>query len=516
MNVQDMTTPLVVDAPCGKLQGVRKGPVAAFKGIPFAKPPVGRRRWAPPEPLEPWAGVREAVAFGNVCPQAPTVLEGIIGSTMGEQADDCLYLNVWTPGLDGPKRPVMVWFHGGAFVLGAGSQGIYNGRALAERTGVVVVTVNYRLGSFGFLNLRDATSGAIPGSGSEGLLDQIASLHWVKANIEAFGGDPGNVTIFGESAGGMSVSALLASPLAKGLFHKAIAQSGGAHIGYDRDRAARVGRAVLEELGLTPSDGQRLYDAPYAAIIKAQIAILTDSRDGDDRRRLGRMPFQPCIDGDVIPIRPIDAVRDGSAAGVPLMTGTTLEEWKLFSAAVPSLRMMFERGLEKRVVRSFGEADGRRLLAAYAQGSPFERWNQIQTARVFALPADRLALAQRAHEPRVYVYRFDWKSPFMGGMFGACHALELGFMWGTHTIKMANKFFGTGPDAERLATTMMDAWAAFAANGDPETHATGGWNAYDGNRPMMVFSGEGARLQHAPGETQRRVWDEIPEKKLGV
>src|SRR5436853_3862985 len=243
---------VIVETPLGRLAGERSGDLFVFRGIPYARPPVGPRRWCLPEPVEPWPGVRDATQFGPICPQAPTQIEVLLGGSLGAQSEDCLYLNVWTTGCDGGKRPVMVWIHGGAFVIGAGSQSIYNGRHLAAR-GCVIVTINYRLGVFGFLNLADAVGEAGVGNGAEGIADQVLALHWVKQNIAAFGGDPENVTVFGESAGAMSIGLLLSIPAARGLFQKAIAQSGAAHIGYERERSARVARAFVEVLGNPPA-----------------------------------------------------------------------------------------------------------------------------------------------------------------------------------------------------------------------------------------------------------------------
>ena len=312
---------VAVETDTGRLAGLRRGGILSFRGIPYAAPPLSPLRWRMAEPCRPWSGVRDATRTAAVCPQAVSQIEVLTGGMMGEQSEDCLYLNVWTPGCDAAKRPVMVWIHGGAFVIGAGSQSTYCGKHLAGRD-VVVVTINYRLGAFGLLNLNDATDGNAPGSGAEGLGDQVLALDWVKRNIAAFGGDPENVTIFGESAGGMSVGALLASPAARGLFHKAIPQSGAAHTGYDRDRSARVARALLDTLGLQPQDFARLKDIPTDAILKAQISLLTAARSGRDTRKLGGLPFTPTIDGALLPVRPIEAVRKGSAAGIPLLTGT--------------------------------------------------------------------------------------------------------------------------------------------------------------------------------------------------
>ncbi len=512
----ERTAQVTVETPCGRLAGSRQNGVTSFKGIPFAKPPLGPLRWRAPEPLAPWHGVREATHFGCIGVQAPSQIEAVIGAIVGEQAEDCLTLNIWTPDISGAKRPVMVWIHGGAFVFGAGSQSIYNCRNLAQRGNVVVVTLNYRLGAFGFLNLADATNGHSPGTGSEGLADQIAALEWVKANIAEFGGDPDDITLFGESAGGMSVACLLASPPARGLFHKAIVQSGPAHIGYDREKSARVARSVLDEMGLAPTDGHRAAEAPYAAIVKAQITVLTESRDGEDRRRLGRMPFQPCIDGTLLAERPIAAIRAGAAKDIPLLTGTTREEWKLFTAMHPGLRFLNDAGLEKRLVKSFGAEKAAAMLAVYSEGSAFERWNAIMTDRVFRIPSVRLLEAQTAHAP-AFAYRFDWRSKLMGGIFGSCHALDIGFVFGMPRLRMATKFFGAGPEAEALGTAMMDAWVTFAKTGDPSVAATGPWPRYDAKTRATMILGDGApHVAPAPAEARRAIWDDISDDRLGT
>ena len=503
----------IAEFSAGRISGLRKDGILRFAGLPFARPPIGALRWRMPEPSEPWIGVRDATRFGPVCPQAPTQLEMLIGSTLGEQAEDCLYLNVWTPACDGVKRPVMVWIHGGAFMIGAGSQAVYNGEALAARD-VVVVTINYRLGAFGFVDLRDATDGALPGSGAEGLADQILALHWVKKNISEFGGDPGNITLFGESAGGMSTAALLAAPAARGLFHKAIAQSGAAHIGYDRERAAQVACAVLDELGLSPRDVARALDVPYGAIVRAQIAVQAASREGKNGRRLGSLPFQPTIDGAILDGAPIAAIRRGAAHDVPLLTGTTREEWKLFSAANPGTRLMSAKSLSARIERLAGEA-APEMLAAYDGGSVFERFTALMTDKVFAVPCIHLLEAQGTHAP-VYTYRFDWRSKLLGGIMGSCHALELGFVFGTYRERLAGAFFGTGPEADALSETMIDAWVNFARHGTPQTNLTGDWPSYDSkSRQTLIFGDGPPTLTSAPNERRRKAWEAIPERRLG-
>src|SRR6516225_9495963 len=254
----------------GKLEGLEQDELAVFKGIPFATPPVGSRRWLPPLKPSAWNGIRDARNFGAACPQlslSPVVLGGM--QIEEPQSEDCLYLNIWTPKADNKQRPVMVWIHGGAFRIGSGAQIIYDGSSLARRGDVVVVTINYRLGPFGFLRLADLTDGKIPSTGNEGLLDQIAALEWVRDNIAQFGGDPANVTIFGESAGGGKVCTLLAMPAARGLFHRAIVQSGAAIRLRERDRAHALTDAVLRVLGVAGDDVRRLQALPMAQLLAA-------------------------------------------------------------------------------------------------------------------------------------------------------------------------------------------------------------------------------------------------------
>lgn len=482
----------------GKLQGVARDGVLRFNGIPYARPPVGALRWRAPEAAEGWAGVRDAAHFGNIAPQVASAAGAVLGGTPGTRSEDCLYLNVQTPGCDGAKRAVMVWIHGGAFVTGAGSVGTYNGKYIVPRGDIVLVTINYRLGAFGFLNLRDATDGKLPGTGAEGLADQIAALRWVKENIAQFGGDPDNVTIFGESAGGMSVGALLACPAARGWFHKAIAQSGASDIGTARDVSAQVGRQILEKL-----DGADPLTVPWEAILDIQKAILEAPRES------GGMPFSPTIDGAILPRRAIDLVAEGSAAGVPVMTGTTRDEWKLFTIAAQNIKSLDEAGLRKLTGRLVGEDHADAVLAAYTAGTPFDRWNDINTDRTFFVPATRLLDTQAKHAP-VYGYRFDWPSPAFGGALGSCHALELGFTFGTYRVKGAEPFFGGGEKAEALANAMMDAWIAFAKTGKPSTDGTA-WLRYDGGkRATMIFGDGDPHMTAAPNEARRKVWESVP------
>ena len=488
----------------GKLQGIARDGVLRFNGIPFAKPPVGHLRWRAPQAPEPWAGVRDASRFGNIAPQLESTSGAVLGGTPGMRSEDCLYLNIQTPACDSAKRAVMVWIHGGGFVTGAGSVGTYNGKYIVPRGDIVLVTINYRMGAFGFLNLKDASDGQLPGSGAEGLVDQIAALKWVRDNISAFGGDPGNVTIFGESAGGMSVGALLAAPAARGLFHKAIAQSGASDIGYARETSAKVAHYVLEKLGSADA-----IDAPWESVLAIQKDLIAAPREVG----LG-MPFAPTIDGTILPKRAIDCVANGSAKGIPVMTGTTRDEWKLFTVAAANLRQMDEARLRKMTANLVGEAHVEDVLAGYDEGSPFDRWNDLMTDHTFFMPATRLLDAQAAHGP-VYAYRFDWESPAMDGALGSCHALELGFTFGTFRVKGAAPFFGSGEAAEALSNSMMDAWIAFAKTGEPSHD--GRWPRYDASdRATMIFGDGEPYVMSEPNEARRRAWANVPAAKIGA
>jgi len=520
MNDEELFMSSIVTTRVGAVEGCREGDLHVFRGIPFAAPPVGALRWRPPQPMTPWDDLRPATRFGAVAPQNPVLLDALKAMVIdGPQDEDCLYLNVWTPGLDAARRPVMVWIHGGGFTIGAGSQPIYDGKILAERGDLVVVSINYRLGPLGFLNLARISDGAIPATGNEGLLDQIAGLEWVRDNIEGFGGDPGNVTILGESAGGMSVGCLLGMPAARGLFHKAIPQSGASHTSNSAAHAERVAVKFLECVGKPVSDSDALLELSPTELLVAS-AKLAAIGFSDPENDLGTMLLQPVVDGVHLEDVPIEAIRKGGASEVAVMAGSTLDEWRLFGAFDPRLNALDEAGLHKRVSAFVGEPGP--LIETYrsarqarrAAATPKDLYLAIETDRIFRMPGIRLLEAQRTQGVAAYSYLFDWPSPMVGGLMGSCHALELGFVFGTHGIEGMAGFCGEGPAADTLARVMQDAWIAFARTGDPST-AQHAFPLYDDARQTMVF-GERNGAQSAPYEAERAAWDAVEEATLGT
>ncbi len=503
-----MTQNIIVATGSGKLEGVQQATISAFKGIPYASPPVGDLRWMPPASPLPWQGVRPAKAYGSISPQndsGPAITESL--KTAGPQSEDCLFLNVWTPSCQG-KRPVLVWIHGGAFSMGSGSQEMYDGSRLATRGDAVIVTINYRLGVFGFLRLKEVTRGAVPSTGNEGLLDQVAALRWVRDNIAAFGGDPGNVTVFGESAGAMSIGCLMAMPAARGLFHKAILESGAASTAFRPDEAASIAERYLDVLGV--KDAAALRGLPTERLLAAEVELRGKVPSPAGRPRLTLM--QPVSDGAVLP-SPLEAIRKGAAAGIPLLAGTNQQEWRLMATMDPELADLDEAGLLRRCGDFLTASAAAKLIAAYRKvqpgWSPAEIFIAVQTDRVFRIPAIRLLEAQGKHRP-AYNYLFTWKSPAMGGKLGACHILEAGFVFGAP----AADFCGAGPAADRLSAQIQDAWLAFARTGEPSHPGIGAWPPYTKGRATMLL-GEDCRLEKAVSEKERRAWDTVPDGTIG-
>ncbi|MFD8014694.1 carboxylesterase/lipase family protein [Streptomyces sp. NPDC058955] len=490
--------------------------VAGFLGVPYARAPFGPLRFRAPEPVEPWEGVRKATEFGPTAPKRPYAppLDALLPDPTVE-GDDCLHVNVWAPwGATGPEdsgRPVMVWIHGGSLIHGSNAVPVYDGTAFA-RDGVVLVSVNYRLGVEGFGVFPDAPANL-------GLRDQIAALEWVRENIAAFGGDPGRVTVFGESAGAISIAALLASPHARGLFRRAVVQS-GAPMALPLERARRTTQAIAERLGIpATAEAFAAVDREHLLTVQAEVTAKGSPLTG------GGHSFQIVVDGDVLPRDPVEALTSASAgasadagrgkasghlpkveaavdsAEVDLLLGTTAEEYRLWfvpSGLVERLSpVMLRLALWKTRVPS---RTARVYRANRPQARPGEVLGALATDKLLRVPLNRVADARlrSGAAGRTFLYEFGWPSPVLG--LGACHALELGFVFDTLDTPEAEAM--TGPDAPReLAAAMHAAWVAFATEGDP------GWRAWDAERPVMTFGPGRPSLVLAPREDERRSWD---------
>jgi len=504
----------VVETTLGQIRGVDQEGAQAFLGIPFAAPPTGVRRFQPPAPATPWSGVRECGEFGFTAPQPPSLMPGM---APGVQDEDCLYLNVYTPNADAERRPVMVWIHGGGFTGGSGAQELYAGAPMVRRGQVVLVTINYRLGALGYLHLADHRERLEGAASNLGQRDQIAALEWVRDNIANFGGDPANVTIFGESAGGMAVSTLLGMPAARGLFHRVIAQSGAAHSTLSQAGAARVVDAFLDALSIPREQIARLREVPVEQIIEAQLKAM-----GAVGHQV-LLTYAPAIDPDSLPASPLEVVREGGAKDIALIVGANADEWKLFSSADRKHAQMDEATLHKRVasrVEMSGGHDAGAMIDAYRrarpEAKPSDLFDAIEGDRVFRIPAIRLAEAQRAHQGGTWKYYFTFPSPARRGLLGACHALELPFVFGTLNAPTMDRFAGSGPEVDALSRSMMAAWLAFAHTGDPNCEALPQWEPYCAESRATLIFDRTLEAREAPEEAERLAWegllDEAPAR----
>ena len=492
---------MIVATAAGLVRGHAEGGVVSFKGIPYAAAPIGTRRWKPPAPVEPWDGERLSTRFGPVARQGQMMIESLMGGPEPEQSEDCLSLNVWTSGREG-RRPVLVWIHGGAFMFGSGSTPWYDGSRFVRNGDAVVVTINYRLGPLGFLYLADLFDG-LEHSGNLGILDQIAALEWVRDNIAGFGGDPGNVTIFGESAGAGSVGTLLGTPGARGLFRRAVLQSGAASWGLDRGHATDNARRVLAELGVAPGDREALQAQSGEAVIEAGTALGSEI-DG------ATLPFAPVHDGTVLPAPPLDAIRSGSSAGVEILCGTNADEMTLFTLMDPTVASLDDETITGHLADRYPNVDTAEMLRVYRErrggSSPQDVWVAMSSDAVFRIPAIRLVEAHLEHGP-AWMYWFTWPSPAFGGVLRSTHALEIPFVFDNLHQPGIPMLTGDGEERHDIATRMHASWLAFAHSGDPGHAAIPDWPRYDlERRPTMRIDTEWS-LVHDPGGDERKYWD---------
>jgi para-nitrobenzyl esterase len=501
---------LIVETARGRVQGASEtgvggNTVGSWKGIPFAKPPVGALRFRAPQAAEPWAGVRDATRYGSPCIQLPffsSIDAPIVGS------EDCLTLNVWSPAADQHKRPVLLWIHGGGWVMGTSAQ--YDGSLLAVRGDVVVLSINYRLGPWGFLYLNDllgqTTSAGPAPSPNPGLLDIVAALSWVQENVSRFGGDPSNVTIFGQSAGGMLVGTLLALPAARGLFHRAIALSGAARNVRDRALGTRIAADLLQRVGLTARDVHRVHDVPAEQLYRAGAEMLVSSVDGE----LDVEPFLPVIDGKVLPRHPIQAIAAGEGSEVPLLVATARDEMTIMVPECPQVLT----GKEAYLRRKLGEPRFRQLERAYQRAAdPGRDWLlELLNDTMFWIPAIRLGEASAQARRAVWMMRIDYclsLPPFHE--VGASHLtdclllFELFSNWGKPVAS-----HGTRTD-KSVSEAFQDLIVAFARDGRPDSSRIPEWPRYDTTTRATLILDIDSRVENDPLSEQRHAWDGLDE-----
>ena len=501
----------------GRVRGLVRYGVNQFYGVPYGASTAGANRFMPPRKPEPWAGVRETVVYAGRSPQAPAAQQRPELATVWGPVDtlavgeDCLTLHVWTPGLDNARRPVMVWLHGGAFSYGSANSPRYDSTRLAQRNDVVVVAVNHRLNIFGHLDLSGLGGERFAQSGNVGVLDLVVALEWVRDHAERFGGDPGNVTIFGQSGGGGKVSALLAMPRAKGLFHKAIIQSGASVRFAERERTTRLADAVLKHLGLGPKQLDALQALPLErlqeAVVPAQ-ATLPRPR----QPLLDRYNFGPVIDGSVLPAHPFDPGAPALSDDIPLMIGGTKDESAIFLAPDDEVwnRAVTEAGLPERIAKVVGTATTD-LVAYYKRRDPAasasDRLITMLSMSNFHVRSVLLAerKAARGKAP-VWMYSFDWETPAFGGRLKSSHSVEVPFVFDTlHVIGEGHR----KPGAQALADRVSKTWATYARHGDPANDLLPAWPTYTaGQRSTMLLDDE-CRIVGDPDGEVRPAWSKV-------
>ena len=498
----------------GALRGQLEDEVHVFRGVPFAQPPVGDLRWRRPQPVAPWDGVRDALEFGPVSiqPSRPAAgpFAGIMGHSQERMSEDCLYLNVWTPGLDDNRRPVMVWIHGGGLFSGSGSSPAYDGAPLAARGDVVVVTINYRLGALGYLP-DPALANADEAEGNFGFHDMLASLQWVQDEIAAFGGDPNNVTIFGESAGGIAVGILLASPLAEGLVHHAIIQSGAADRLHSRESVAEMLPFYYRELGIEQPTADDLRRLPADDLLQAQVALAGADPAVNPAAGLHGI-FNAVVEDEFLDAVPLDAVRNGRSANVDLLAGTMRNEFTLLAAMSGLTDLNEERALELLAPLVGGSERAGECYETYRalriqRGEPIDPlavYNAVMTDRQYRGSTRRLLDAHAAAPGRTYSYLVEQQSPMFEGRLGAPHALDVPLIWGTNDLM--RDFVGDDPQVDQLSGFMMDAWINFARTGDPTTNALPGWPQYRADRPYTMVFGPDVRTVTEERDEELALW----------
>ncbi len=508
----------------GRLRGTRRGDLATFKGIPYAGPVSGENRFKAPPPLEPWVGVRDALTPG------PPSFQPGPRADEPPCSENCLVLNVWTPAVDQRRRPVMFYNHGGGFVVGSGSTWYQDGSNLARQYDVVVVANNHRLGLLGYLFLADLAGEEYATSGNQGILDIAASLKWVHENIEAFGGDPHNVMVFGESGGGAKTSCIYALPMAKDYFNKASIESGPGVRMTPRDIATETTRMVLSELGLSDKEVLKLKDVPAEKLVEVQGAVARKAPgnltlSGGRKGMVGDRPggFGPVVDGTYLPHHPFDPTAPAMSKDKPLMVGTNKDEMAFFywERKANDLFTLTDDGLKSRLTEEFG-SDADRILSTYRKSrpgaSPADLYIAITTSRAMWLGS--IEIAEKKFEQGgapVYMYMFTHESnlivPGTNHRLGAAHATEIWYKFDNVDLEGPDpkrpSLIGTDPDREKTARNMSEMWATFARAGNPGAKGQPYWPAYTPQRRATMMIDAQCKVEDDPFGQELALWDSL-------
>ena len=507
----------VVETTAGKIRGYTQNGIYTFKGVPYGGPTGRSARFMPPSKPKPWTGVRSSMAYGYVCPQSGgwidttnDELAWLFEPNAGRPNEDCLRVNIWTPGInDGKKRPVMVWFHGGGFSTGWGHElKAYDGENLSRRGDVVVVTLNHRIGVLGHLNLAEYGD-QYASSANVGVLDLVASLEWVRDNITNFGGDPRNVSIFGQSGGSTKVATLMAMPAAEGLFHKAIMQSG--YVSWSLpETSGNLAAAVLAELGMIGSQIDQIQTLPVGRLLDAGAAArrkltATMQGPGSQRRQTGiQTGWAPTVEGRIIPEFPFNPVASTVSAHVPLLIGNVMQEGNLHNAGHPEKESLSYEELKTKAVARYGDKSGR-IVEAYRRAHPNAKpailWELILATRSLSITkAERQAALGAAP---VYMYWFTWQSPVLDGRLRSFHTLEVPFAF--DNTDQCLHMTGGGPEVLELAEKVSNAWISFARQGDPNHSGLPKWPAFTADKGETMIFDNTCAVKSDPDREERRI-----------
>ena len=507
-------SPTTAQTQKGTLRGQIEDGIHVFRGVPFAQPPVGDLRWRRPQPTEPWDGVRDALEYGPISAQPPRPaagpFAGIMGHSQERMSEDCLYLNIWTPGLDDDRRPVMLWIHGGGLFSGSGSSPAYDGGPLAARGDVVIVTINYRLGALGYLP-DPVLSDGDEAEGNFGFHDMIAALQWVRDEIESFGGDPSKVTIFGESAGGIAVAMLLGSPLTEGLVQHAIIQSGAADRLHTRESVGEMLPYFYRELGLERPSADKLRSLPVEDLLHAQSALMAADPAVNPAGGLHGL-FNAMIEDDFLDAVPLETVPLGRGSSVDLLAGTNRDELTLLSAMSGLSDLTEERALALLAPlvggsERAGECYDRYRTLRVQRGEPTDPlavYNAVMTDRQYRGSTRQLLDAHAGATGGTYAYLVEQQSPMFEGRLGSPHAIDVPLIWGT--TGLTRDFVGDDPQVDQLSGFMMDAWISFARSGNPSTKSLPGWPQYRADRPYTMVFGPDVRTVTSERDEELALW----------